>query len=116
MILIINNNEAVWQHLSGFKSLEATAKLSFRDQFHANCFIARYNEYIKQGRDMDDFKEAMPTNEEVHFSVYHQLPNGKEHKDDMIKPIGWVHPGALCSNDESPTHCEECGRPYPPEE
>ena len=33
MILIINNVKAVWKHLSGFQSFNATGKLSFED----NC-------------------------------------------------------------------------------
>ena len=81
MILIIKN-KAVWKHLSGFDSYNAKAKLSFEDNKDAEYFIKNYN-------GQDDYKSAMQTDKDVKFSVYHQLPNGKEHKDDMIKRKGW---------------------------
>lgn len=82
MILIIDYKKAVWKHLVGMDSLNATEKLSFEKNEHANHFIKHYN-------GQDNYKEAMPVDENVNFSVYHQIPNGKEHKDDMRKPINW---------------------------
>jgi len=85
MILIIDIHQktpfAVWKHLSGFDSYNASAKLSFEKPEHSEYFIKHFN-------GQHDYKEAMPEDEEVLFSVYHEGMNG-EFEDKMIKPVGW---------------------------
>ncbi len=79
-MLLIIKNKAIWKHIAGFDSTDASAKLHFVNRKHAEYFIAHFN-------GQHDYKEAMPQ-ERVEFSVFLKTPNG-EFEDKMVKPENW---------------------------
>ena len=66
---------------SGIASYYADGQIGFTNSEDADYFIEHWDSK------MHDYKDAMPDNRDVSFSVFHKKPDGGLFEDVMIKRV-----------------------------